>query len=137
MFTGSALQRSYLNLSKSTILTDISLICGRLARHTEMLKPARAEQLQPRGRALQRDTKTTRSSFTRAVLGISVCYGRPLLQAWLLPDLNTIPSNCVREDSLSLSGYGIGFWGTRYLVRILSRPYISASHLFLCYGFCS
>ena len=29
-----------------------------------------------------------------------VCYGRPLLQAWLFPDLNTIPNNCVRENSL-------------------------------------
>ena len=37
------------------------------------------------------------------------CYGRPLLQAWLLPDLNTIPNNCIRENSLELSGYGIGF----------------------------
>ena len=37
------------------------------------------------------------------------CYWRPLLQAWLLPDLNTIPNNYVRENSLQLSGYGIGF----------------------------
>ena len=37
------------------------------------------------------------------------CYGRPLLQALLLPDLNTIPNNCVGENSLWLSGYGIGF----------------------------
>ena len=28
------------------------------------------------------------------------CYGRPLLQAWLLPDLNTIPNNCVGKNSL-------------------------------------
>ena len=28
------------------------------------------------------------------------CYGRPLLQAWLLPDLNTIPNNCITENSL-------------------------------------
>ena len=28
------------------------------------------------------------------------CYGRPLLQAWLLPDLNTIPNNCVGENSV-------------------------------------
>ena len=28
------------------------------------------------------------------------CYERPLFQAWLLPDLNTIPYNCVRENSL-------------------------------------
>ena len=28
------------------------------------------------------------------------CYGRPLLQAWMLPDLNTIPDNRVRENSL-------------------------------------
>ena len=27
-------------------------------------------------------------------------YRGPLLQAWLLPDLNTIPTNCVRENSL-------------------------------------
>ena len=27
------------------------------------------------------------------------CYVRPLLQAWLLPDLNTIPTNCVGENS--------------------------------------
>ena len=24
-----------------------------------------------------------------------LCYGKPLLQAWLLPDLNTIPDKCV------------------------------------------
>ena len=36
-----------------------------------------------------------------------LCYGRPLLYAWLLPDLNTVPKNCVRENSLKLSGYGI------------------------------
>ena len=29
-----------------------------------------------------------------------LCYGRPLLQAWLLSDLNTIPDNCVGENSL-------------------------------------
>ena len=29
-----------------------------------------------------------------------LCYGRPLLQAWLLPDLNTIPNNSVRENYL-------------------------------------
>ena len=28
------------------------------------------------------------------------CYGRPLLHAWLLPDLNKIPNHCVRENSL-------------------------------------
>ena len=28
------------------------------------------------------------------------CYGRPLLQAWLLPELNTIPNNCIGENSL-------------------------------------
>ena len=28
------------------------------------------------------------------------CYGRPLLQVCLLPDLNTIPDNCIRENSL-------------------------------------
>ena len=48
-----------------------------------------------------------------------VCYRRPLLQTWLLPDLNTIPNNCHRENSFWLSGYGIGFWCMRSLVRIL------------------
>ena len=36
-------------------------------------------------------------------------YGRPLLHARLFPDLNTIPNNCVWENSLQLSGYSIGF----------------------------
>ena len=61
------------------------------------------------------------------------CYGKLLLQAWLLPDLNTIPNNYVRKKNFELSGYGIGFWCTRSLVRILSRPYISATHLFICF----
>ena len=29
-----------------------------------------------------------------------VCYGRPLFQAWFLPDSNTIPNNCDGENSL-------------------------------------
>ena len=29
-----------------------------------------------------------------------MCYGRPLLLAWLLPDLNTKLNNCIRENSL-------------------------------------
>ena len=62
-----------------------------------------------------------------------VCYGRPVLHAWLLPDLNTLPNSCVRENSLELSGYGIGFWCTRSLVRILPGPYISAMYSFLCF----
>ena len=40
--------------------------------------------------------------------------------------------DCVVENSLLLSGYGIGFWCTRSLVRILPGPYISAIHLFIC-----
>ena len=31
---------------------------------------------------------------------IKYCYGRPLLQAWLLPNLNTISNNCIRENPL-------------------------------------
>ena len=27
-------------------------------------------------------------------------YGRPVPQAWLLPDLNTVPDNCFRENFL-------------------------------------
>ena len=37
------------------------------------------------------------------------CNRGPLLQAWLLPDLNTIPNTCIVENSIYLSGYGIGF----------------------------
>ena len=65
--------------------------------------------------------------------GYSRGYGRPLLQAWLLLDLDTIPDSCVGKNSLELSSYGIGFWCMRSLVRILSRPYISAMHLFICF----
>ena len=54
------------------------------------------------------------------------CYGRPLFQAWLLPDLNTIPNNCVRVNSLSV-------FGRASLVQILSESYISAMHLFICF----
>ena len=69
-----------------------------------------------------------------SILYISgICYGRKLLQAWLLPYLNTIPNNCIKENSLKLSGYGIGFWCTRLLVRILPRLYISAMHLFISF----
>ena len=64
---------------------------------------------------------------------MSVCYGRPLLQPWLLPDLNTIPNNCVRDNSLELSGYGIGFWCLRSLLQIPSEPYTSAMHFFICF----
>ena len=63
----------------------------------------------------------------------TIVYGTPLLQAWLLPDLNTKPNNCVRENSLWFSGYGIGIWCTRSLVRILLGSYISAMHLFICF----
>ena len=32
-----------------------------------------------------------------------------------------------------VSGYGVGFWCTRSLVRILSGSYISTMHLFICF----
>ena len=54
-----------------------------------------------------------------------------LLQACLLPNLNAIPNNCIRENSLQLNGYGIGFWCKRSLIRILPEPHISAMHLFI------
>ena len=47
--------------------------------------------------------------------------------------INSIPDTCVRENSLSLSGYSIGFWCTRLLVRLLPGPYINAMHLFICF----
>ena len=59
------------------------------------------------------------------------CHGTPLLHAWLLPDLNTKPKNCVVENSLY--GYDIGFWCTRSLVRILPGSHISVMHLFICF----
>ena len=41
--------------------------------------------------------------------------------------------NCVRGNSLLLSGYGTGSCCTRSLVRILPEPYISAMHLLICF----
>ena len=48
-----------------------------------------------------------------------ICCGRPLLQAWLLPDLNTLTIALGRILFKQLSGYGIGFssrhpWFTSY-----------------------
>ena len=65
----------------------------------------------------------------RACLGVQYInfYGR-LLHAWLHPDLNTISNNHLRENSLQVSVYGIGFWCAGSEVRILSEPYISARH---------
>ena len=31
---------------------------------------------------------------------LTLCYGRLLIHAWLLPDSNTIPNICVRDNSL-------------------------------------
>ena len=62
---------------------------------------------------------------TLQYLGSGLCYGRPLLQAWLLPDLNTIPNNCVRENSLWLSGYGISL--------STGRPWFESMHLFISF----
>ena len=67
------------------------------------------------------------NSGNLAQVFIRDCYGRPLLQAWLLPDLITIPNNCVVENSLQLSGYGIGFSSRR------PRSYNSAMHLLICF----
>ena len=39
----------------------------------------------------------------------------------------------VGKNSFQLSGYGIGFWCTRSLVRILPGPYISAVQLLICF----
>ena len=52
------------------------------------------------------------------------CYGRPLFQAWLLPDLNTIPNNCVGKNSLWLSGYCIGFSTRRPCPNLIFLPCI-------------
>ena len=38
--------------------------------------------------------------FLHCQFFLTNCYDRPLLQAWLLPDLNTIPDSCVSENSL-------------------------------------
>ena len=50
------------------------------------------------------------------------CYRRPLLQACLLPDLNTILNNCVRKNSLYLSGCGIDFSSRRPWFKSCSAP---------------
>ena len=39
-------------------------------------------------------------SFTCLEYFVLFCFGKPLLQAWLLPDLTTTPNNCVRENFL-------------------------------------
>ena len=39
-------------------------------------------------------------TFYKATLTFTDCYGRPLLQAWLLPNLNTMPDNCDRKNFL-------------------------------------
>ena len=61
------------------------------------------------------------------------CYGKPLLQAWLLPDLNTIPNNCVRENSLLAQWLWYWLFNQATLVKIRPRPYISAMHLFISF----
>ena len=57
----------------------------------------------------------------------------PLLQAWLLSDLNTIPNNCIRENSLKLSGYGIGFSTGRPWLESGLDPHIFSMHLFISF----
>ena len=66
-----------------------------------------------------------------------MCYGRPLLEAWLLPDLNTIPNYCVRERELSLA---LWLWYWLLVLKVTSSNpartlYICHAfiHLFLCY----
>ena len=41
------------------------------------------------------------------------CYRRPLLQAWLFPDLNTIPNNFVKERILFSSVVMVLAFGAR------------------------
>ena len=52
------------------------------------------------GKAIQflDDLGAPASSFS--LVTALYCYGRPPLQAWLPPDLNTIPNNRVRENPL-------------------------------------
>ena len=56
------------------------------------------------------------------------CYGRPLLHAWLLPDLNSIPNNDIREILLISAVIVLAF-----------RPAVPASNsariLYFCYAF--
>ena len=48
-----------------------------------------------------------------------MCYGRPLLHAELHPGLNTIPNNCVRENSLQLnSKEGMCYWRPLLLAKL-------------------
>ena len=48
------------------------------------------------------------------------------------PDLNTIPKNCVRENPLWLSGYGIGLSTGRPWFEA-RQDHISAMHLFISF----
>ena len=59
-------------------------------------------------------------------------YGRPLFQARLLPNLNTIPNNSVKENSLSLSSYGIGFSTKRHWFKSCPNV-IFLLHLFISF----
>ena len=55
------------------------------------------------------------------------CYGRPLLQAWLLLDLNSIPNKILISPVVLVLAYGErGLW-----FESCPDPYISAMHLFI------
>ena len=61
------------------------------------------------------------------------CVTGDFLQAWLLPNLNTIPNNFVGEVSLAPWLWYLLFFVQASLVQILSESYISAMHLFICF----
>ena len=67
------------------------------------------------------------------LLAWSYYYRRALFQAWLLPDLNITPDNRIKENSLYLSGYGIGFSSShpwfKSCPKLLFLPHI----LFICF----
>ena len=63
------------------------------------------------------------------------CYGRPLLQAWLFPDLKTIPNNCIGRILFSSVVMELAFQPggpCSNPVRILYFCH-AFIHVFLCY----
>ena len=58
-----------------------------------------------------------------------ICHGRPLLQAWSIQNLNTIPNNCVWRILYSSVFMVLAFGARGHLFE----PYISTMYSFICF----
>ena len=67
------------DLKRKTPFKNVVIVCNRLYKRWVIL--------------------TARLTLFQTSPCFYVCYGRPPLRAWLLPDLNTIPDNCVKENA--------------------------------------